>query len=184
MQECAEKYKGAMYAVLKISASQVENICASIEGAYPVNYNSPGQTVVACSEGVAESLQKSVLAAGGKTIKLAVSGAFHSPFMNSASRSIAEYLKNKRLDPIHIPLYANINAEVYDNPKELLAKQVNHPVLWQKTVENMITDSFDTFIEVGPGKTLSRLIKNINPDMQVHNVSDVESLEKTLKELK
>jgi len=84
---------------------------------------------------------------------------------------------------MQIPLYSNVTARVYDDPKELLAKQINHPVLWQKTIENMIGDGFDTFIEAGPGKTLSGLIKKIAPDVRAFNVSDIPSLDNTVNEV-
>jgi len=183
MQECSERHKGSMFAVVKLSSNQVERICRMIPQTYPVNYNCPGQTVVACAEKSAAPLQKAVLESGGQAIKLTVGGAFHSPFMDTASESIAAYLENESLSKTHIPLYSNVTAELYDNPKELLAKQVNHPVLWQNTIENMITDGFDPFIEVGPGKTLSGLIKKINSDVRVYTVSDIPSLKTTVKEL-
>jgi len=181
MHECTQKSKGAMFAVLKLSDSIVEDICKNLADAYPVNYNSPGQVVVACAQSAAEDLQKAVAEAGGRSMKLAVSGAFHSPFMNEASVSVEAYLENEIFGEMKTPLYSNTTAQIYDEPKKLLAKQINHPVLWQKSVENMISDGFDVFIEVGPGKTLSGLIKKINPNVQVYNVSDVPSLEKTIE---
>jgi len=183
MNECAVNNKGCMFAVLKLSVDEVEAICESLTDAYPVNYNSPGQTVVACVENFAEELQKAVSGHGGKSMRLAASGAFHSPFMDDASKNVSVYLESVSLGTPQIPVYSNTTAQVYDNAKELLAKQINHPVLWQKTVENMISDGFDTFIEVGSGKTLSGLIKKINPDVNIHNVSDITSLEKTIEEL-
>ena len=139
---------------------------------------------VACAESAAEELQRAVTEAGGKAVKLAVSGACHCPFMDAASGSAAQYLMRQPLGSLKIPLYANVTANVYDNPKELLAKHINHPVLWQKTIENMVSDGFGTFIEVGPGKTLSGLIKKINADVHVYSVSDIESLENTVEELR
>ena len=183
MHECALQNKGCMFAVLKLSVDEVKNTCGSISDTYPVNYNSPGQTVVACAEGSADELQKAVSESGGKSMKLAASGAFHSPFMDEASKSVSDYLESISLGTLQIPLYSNTIARIYDNAKELLAKQINHPVLWQKTIENMISDGFDTFIEAGPGKTLSGLIKKINSDVRVFNVSDVPSLENTVNNL-
>ena len=187
MQKCALSRKGCMFAVLKLSSEKVEEVCNSLNEAYPVNYNSPGQTVVACAEDTAEELEKVIQENGGKAIKLAVSGAFHSPFMDTASETAATYLERENLGELQIPLYSNASAQTYSDsnkdPKELLTKQINHPVLWQKTIENMISDGFDTFIEVGPGKTLSGLIKKINPGVNAYNVSDVPSLEKTIEEL-
>ena len=185
MNECAIKNKGCMFAVLKLSVEEVQSICGSIPDAYPVNYNSPGQTVVACAEDSAENLQNAITGNGGKYIKLAASGAFHSPFMDDASKSVSKYLDSISFGTPQIPLYSNITAQEYDyeDAKELLSKQINHPVLWQKTIENMISDGFETFIEVGPGKTLSGLIKKIDPNVRVFNVSDILSLEKTVNEL-
>jgi len=184
MHECALKDAGCMFAVLKLSAKQIEEICNNVQGTYPANYNSPEQTVVACAESVAEELQKKVMEHGGKSVKLATSGAFHSVFMDAASISVSAYLNGVKLNDTLIPLYSNVTAKTYGDPEELLSKQVNHPVLWQKTIENMIGDGFDTFIEVGPGKTLSGLIKKINPDVFICNVSDVQSLEKTVEGLR
>ena len=182
MQDCSEKQKGSMFAVMKLSNDQIESICAAFE-AYPANYNCPGQTVVACAAGCAENLRQAVTDQGGKALVLPVSGAFHSPLMDAAAGSVAAYLEKVSLGILRTPLYANVTARVYGDPRELLSAQVNHPVLWQKTIENMISDGFNTFIEVGPGKTLSGLIKKTNPDVRVYNVSDMESLENTMKGL-
>lgn len=183
MQECAEKYKGVMFAVVKLPAKETEDICGDIPGAYPVNYNCEGQTVVACADSAAEKLQASVAAKGGKAIKLSVSGAFHSPFMDEAAAFLEEYLNDKILNQPSIPLYSNATANVYGDAKKLLPRQVNNPVLWQKTIENMIADGFDTFIEIGPGKVLAGLIKKINSEVRVFNVSGIPSLEETLSAL-
>jgi [acyl-carrier-protein] S-malonyltransferase len=183
MQACAEKSAGAMFALVKLSAAQIEALCASLDQVYPVNFNSAEQTVVACAESSAEALQSAVAAAGGKALKLKVSGAFHSPFMEEASASVARYLESVELDTPQIPLYANATAQPYGEAKELLATQIKSPVLWHKTIENMAADGFTTFVEVGPGKALTALIKRIDGSLVVHNVSDSESLERTLEEL-
>lgn len=184
MQECAKQHKGGMFAVLGLTVDQVESICLNLEKAYPVNYNCEKQTVVACSVKDFENLQKSVASCGGKAVKLAVNGAFHSPFMNEASDEIMKYLKNQKLNEMNVPIYSNLTAKIYDDPKRLLSLQVNSPVLWQKTIENMITDGFDVFIEAGPGKTLSGLIKRISSDVKVLNVCDLASLDKVITEVK
>ena len=184
MQKAAEKNPGAMFAVLKLATNDVEDICHSLKQAYPVNYNCPGQIVIACSQEEADTLEQLVKDNGGKAIKLAVSGAFHSPFMDNASAKTAEYLQQLDFANMDIPLYANASADVYGDPKELLASQINSPVLWQKTIEKMIDDGFDIFIEVGAGKTLAGLIKKINPSVRICNVYDTPSLEKTISEVK
>ncbi|MDR1689242.1 MAG: ACP S-malonyltransferase [Clostridiales bacterium] len=194
MDECAKKNIGEMFAILKLPAYKVEAICESIPGCYPVNFNCEGQTVAACALSSSEELKAKVASSGGKAVKLAVSGAFHSPFMDEASAKISQYLRGAVFGEMKIPLYSNVTATVYGSPEKLIAgqanspekfiaRQVNSPVLWQKTIENMISDGFDTFAEMGPGKTLSGLIKKINADVKVVNVSDVSSLNEAKKTL-
>ncbi len=183
MQVCAEEHKGAMFAVLRLTADAVEEVCTQIPHAYPVNYNCPGQTVVACLEETADALSSEVAKKGGRAMRLAVSGAFHSPFMTQASEKIESYLADKSFCDMRVPVYANVTGLVYEDPRELISKQVKSPVLWQKTVEQMIKDGADTFIEVGAGKTLSGLIKKIDGGVRVFNVFDIESLENTLSEV-
>ena len=178
MDKAAKENPGAMAAVMKISPEQVEEICKGFEKAYPVNYNSPAQTVVAAAENEIDELCEKVKAVKGKAVKLAVSGAFHSPFMNTAADGLAEYLKDIDLKEPNIPIYANATAEPYkDDYKMLIAAQVNHPVKWQKSVENMIENGADTFIEVGVGKTLTGLIKKINADVKAVNIENQEGLD-------
>jgi len=179
MHRCAQKNRGVMYAVLKLNTNIVEDICKSINNAFPVNYNCAGQTVVACSEQSAELVERGVNAAGGRAVKLAVSGAFHSPLMDEASIATAARLFDRRFGAPRIPLYSNVTADIYGDPGDLLARQINSPVLWKKTVENMIADGFDTFIEVGPGKVLTGFIKKIDSSVNTFNVYDISSLEKT-----
>lgn len=178
MDKAAKENPGAMAAVMKISPEQVEEICKGFEKAYPVNYNSPAQTVVAAAENEIDELCEKVKAVKGKAVKLAVSGAFHSPFMNTAAEGLAEYLKDVELKEPNIPVYANATAQPYqDDYKMLIAAQVNHPVKWQKSVENMISGGVDTFIEVGVGKTLTGLIKKINADVKAVNIENKEGLD-------
>jgi [acyl-carrier-protein] S-malonyltransferase len=183
MERCAAENPGAMYAVLRLTAAEVEQLCAQLEQAYPVNYNCPGQTVVACVERSAEALQRAVAAKSGKALPLAVSGAFHSPLMDKASGEAALFLHGQQFLPLRLPVYANATARIYEKPRSLLARQINHPVLWQQTIENMIAAGFDTFVEVGPGRTLSGLVKKITADVRTLTVSDLASLEQTVQEL-
>ena len=178
MDKAANDNPGAMAAVMKISPEQVEEICSQFKKAYPVNYNSPAQTVVAAAQEEIDSLFDKVKEVKGKAVKLAVSGAFHSPFMNDASEGLAEYLRDIDLKEPNIPIYANCTAEPYkDDYKMLISAQVNHPVKWQKSVENMIANGVDTFIEVGVGKTLTGLIKKINADVKAVNIENKEGLD-------
>ena len=181
MDISSNERKGTMVAVIKLPPEKVEEIASQFEDTYPVNYNSPAQTVVATAEETADALVAAVKEAKGKGVKLAVSGAFHSPFMSSAAKGLSEYLENVEFNTPNIPLYSNVTAKPYGEDgtdfKTLIESQVINPVQWQKTVENLIAKGVDTFIEVGVGKTLSGLIKKINPDVKVFNVENKETLD-------
>ncbi len=181
MDISSNERKSTMVAVIKLPPEKVEEIAAKFEDTYPVNYNSPAQTVVATSEETADRIVEAVKESKGKGVKLAVSGGFHSPFMNSAAKGLSEYLENVTLGVPSIPLYSNVTAKPYgeDNTdfRTLIESQVISPVRWQKTVENLIAEGVDTFIEVGVGKTLSGLIKKISPDVRVFIVENKETLD-------
>lgn len=178
MDKAANQNKGAMAAVLKLTPQKVEEICSGFEKAYPVNYNSPAQTVVAASEEEIDALCDKVKSQKGKAVRLAVSGAFHSPFMNDAADALAEYLKDVELKDPTVPVYANYTAEPYSGDyKALIAAQVKNPVKWQTTIENMVKEGADRFIEVGVGKTLTGLIKKINADVTAVNIENKEGLD-------
>ena len=178
MNEAAQKNPGAMAAVMKLSAQQVETLCGPIENAWPVNYNSPKQTVVAASADTIDQVVEAASAQRGRAVKLAVSGAFHSPLMHSAADGLREYLASVSLREERLPVYANLTAEPYgEDKKETMAAQCENPVRWQKTIENMIANGVDTFIEVGVGKTLAGLIKKINPEVTVYQIENKEGLD-------
>lgn len=178
MNEAAQKNPGAMAAVMKLSPQQVETLCGLIENAWPVNYNSPKQTVVAASADTIDQVVEAASAQRGRAVKLAVSGAFHSPLMHSAADGLREYLASVSLREERLPVYANLTAEPYgEDKKETMAAQCENPVRWQKTIENMIANGVDTFIEVGVGKTLAGLIKKINPEVTVYQIENKEGLD-------
>lgn len=178
MEDAAAKSKGAMVAVMKLTPETVEELCKGFDGAWPVNYNSPAQTVTAMEEGLVEEFSAAVKAQKGKAVRLAVSGAFHSPFMESASAGLADYLENIAFGLPSLPVYSNVTAQPYGgDQKALLARQAKSPVQWQKTVENLIGQGVDTFIEVGPGKTLTGLVKKIDPQVNAFHVEDKATLE-------
>ena len=207
MQECAQRNKGGMLAVLGLSPEKVTEICAETSGVWPANFNCEDQTVVACAEDNIKQIQKIFASHGGKSVRLAVSGAFHSPFMDQAEEKMREYLQSAVFSENTIPLYSNVTAQPYktaqlcetaqlykatqfcetaqpcETPPKLIAAQVNSPVKWQKTIENMIADGFDTFIEPGPGKTLSGLVKKINQNVRAFPVCDMATLENALRQL-
>lgn len=185
MQKAGEENPGAMAAVLKLKNEQVEELCAGFEKVWPVNYNCPGQLVCAGEKSQIEEFCGKVAEAGGKAVPLAVSGGFHSPFMESASQTLKEVLEPMELGEAKVPVYANYTAQPYDgSAKELITQQVKNPVRWQETVENLCALGVDTFIECGPGKTLCGLIRKTVKGVKTLNVQDQESLEAALEALK
>lgn len=180
MDKAAKANPGAMLAVMKLPADEIEKICSQFEDTYPVNYNSPAQTVVATKEENVDALVEAFSNAKGRAKRLAVSGAFHSPFMAEAAEGLMEYMENVEFNEPSIPLYSNYTAKPYeDDYKALVKAQVENPVKWQTIVENMVSDGVDTFIEVGVGKTLTGLVKRIDGNVKaikVENVADLEQL--------
>ena len=178
MDQAAKDNPGTMAAVMKITPEAVEELCSGFEKAYPVNYNSPAQTVVACDNSEIDELCEKVKAQKGKAVRLAVSGAFHSPFMNDAAEKLAGYLRDVTLSEPSLPVYSNYTAMPYEGDmKKLISMQVNNPVRWQKIVENLIADGADRFLEAGPGKTLTSLTKKINADVTAINIENKEGLD-------
>lgn len=181
MDKAATENPGAMAAVMKITPQQVEEICSKFDKTYPVNYNSPAQTVVATTSVCADKFCDAVKEAGGRAKLLAVSGAFHSPFMAKAADGLAEYMKNVDFSEPETVIYSDVTAMPYEGDYKALVKaQVESPVKWQTIVENMVADGVDTFIEVGVGKTLTGLVKRINGDVKAFKVetpADIEALE-------
>lgn len=185
MQQAAQENPGAMAAVLRLSNEQVEQLCAGIGGLYPVNYNCPGQLVVAGSREGLDELAKQAAPLKGRVMPLAVSGAFHSPMMDSAAKGLERYLEEHPISLPEIPVYANLNAQPYGSRgAELLAAQVRCPVQWQKTLENLAEAGCDTFIEVGVGKTLEGLVKKTLSGVTVCRVENSETLDAALALLK
>ena len=173
MQHEAEKFDTSMAAIVKLTPEQVQEVCDKYSDVYPVNFNCPGQITVSglCSQ--MTDFFADVKAAGGRAIPLKVKGAFHSPFMNEAAGSFAEELKMTEIRERNITLYSNMTAEVYtDDVVGLLSKQIRSPVQWEKIIRNMIADGIDTFIEIGPGKTLTNMIKKIDTEVKAVSVND------------
>lgn len=185
MQKAASETGGAMAAVLKLSNEQVEALCSEFDNVYPVNYNCPKQLVVAGEKSQLEEFVKKVAEAKGRAVMLNVSGGFHSPFMNSAADELKSVLDGIELNEPSTPVYSNLDAELYtkDAAKGRITKQINNPVRWQEIIEKMAADGVDTFIEVGPGKTLAGLIKKTVKDVNVFSVQDDESLKAAVKEI-
>lgn len=184
MQECAQRNPGVMAAVLRLPAEQVEEICRGFGEVYPVNYNCPGQVVCAMAAREEQNFNKAVAAAGGRTMRLNVSGAFHSPYMAEAAQGLAELLDAMQLRMPSPPIYANLTAKPYgDNPAGTLARQAMSPVRWQQTIETLRADGVTAFVEVGAGKTLTGLMRKIDKELTACSVCDPASLKAAIEML-
>ncbi len=181
MDKAANETQGAMVAVMKLTPQRIEEICSEFTECWPVNYNSPAQTVVAMNKDNVDAFCEKVKSEKGRASVLKVSGAFHSPYMEEAANGLGEYLEGVEVKAPEIPLYANYTAQPYEGDyKALITNQCKNPVRWQTTVENLIAEGVDTFIEVGVGKTLTGLIKKINKEVKaikVENKEDLDALE-------
>ena len=183
MQE-AYPVGGAMTAVLGLDAGVIESTLKGIDGIVSIaNYNCPGQIVITGEAQAATALQE---AGAKRCIPLKVSGPFHSALLNDAGKKLGEALSKVEIHKPQIPYVCNVEAAYVtqeDSIKELLEKQVSHSVRWQQSVEKMIADGTDTFIEIGPGKTLTGFMRKINKDVKVMNVDKLADMEKVLEEL-
>ena len=177
MQAAAEQFDTSMAAVVKLTPETVQELCSRYSQVYPVNFNCPGQITVS---GLAEQMTAfaaDVKAAGGRAIPLKVGGAFHSPFMAQAAQAFADELANAAMSKGRMPLYSNVTALPYDdNPRDLLSRQIASPVLWERIIRNMADAGMDTFIEIGPGKTLTNMVKKILPQAKTYCVAEMETL--------
>ena len=184
MDAAAQRNPGSMIAVLKLSNEAVEALCKEFTQVWPVNYNCPGQLVAAGEKAQLAAFGQKVKEAGGRAAPLAVSGGFHSPFMEDAARELDGFLAGAKFRPGRLPVYANFTARPYgDDPRSLLVAQVKSPVRWQETVEALAGEGVDTFFECGPGKTLCGLIKKTVRTARVFQVQDQETLEAALAAL-
>lgn len=189
MQEAVPEGKGKMVAVLGMSAEQIEEVCkkASQSGMVAgANYNCPGQIVIGGEVAAVEAAEKIALESGAlKVVPLALSAPFHTTMLTPAAIRLADELDKIALGTPKVPLISNVTADYIpeDQIKDLLKRQVKSPVLWEQSVRRMIADGVDTFIEFGPGKTLSSFVRKIDRKLTVCNVENISTLEKTIKTL-
>lgn len=171
MQKACEAVPSTMAAVLNLSDEQVEHICASIENevVVPANYNCPGQLVISGSiPGIEKACEKMLAAGAKRALRLPVGGAFHSPLMEPAKVELAAAIAATPIQQPICPVYQNVSTKAEVNPdviKENLIAQLTAPVKWTQSVQHMIADGADTFIEVGPGKVLQGLVLKINKEV-------------------
>ena len=187
MQNAVPDGKGAMAAVLGLDAEKIEAAIAGIEGVSIANYNCPGQIVITGWKESVEQAGAVLKDAGAKRVlPLNVSGPFHSPMLQEAAGQLKEVLDQIECSPLQIPYVTNVTGRYVsdiEETKELLIQQIAAPVRWQQSVEEMIRQGVDTFVEIGPGRTLSGFLRKINRDVKVYQVSTWEDIEKAGKEL-
>lgn len=187
MQNTVPAGEGAMCAVMAMEADRIEQVIADIKGVGIANYNCPGQIVITGEAKAVEEAADALKAAGAKrTVMLNVSGPFHSPMLMPAGKELEKELEKITLTPLLVPYVTNVTAEeVRDisETKALLAKQVSSPVRWMQSMEYMIARGVDTFVEIGPGRTLAGFMKKINRDVKVYNIGAWEDVEKTVSAL-
>ncbi len=192
MQQAVPEVKGLSAAIRGRDNDRVSDICSSVRSGYaaPANYNCPGQIVISGEKEAIEEAMKLAKDAGAKrAIPLAVSAPSHCALMENASRALSEFLslENIAMNAPLIPVVSNADAIFLDTVysiKASLVKQLSNPVLWEDSIRTIFQSGIKIFIEVGPGKVLSGLIKRIEPETVTFNVEDMESLEKTVAGLK
>jgi [acyl-carrier-protein] S-malonyltransferase len=183
MQEAVPPGEGMMAAVLGMENEVVETICANTEGIVSIaNYNCPGQVVISGEIKAVERAMIKLREVGARRVlPLNVSGPFHSKMLESAGDQLREELVRVELKTPSTPYVANVTAQYVKSNidiSELLAAQVSSSVRWQQSVEAMIADGVEVFIEIGPGKTLSSFVKKLDKTKTVINIDKVEDLEK------
>lgn len=188
MQEAVPAGIGAMAAILALENETIEKVTKDIEDVWIANYNCPGQTVISGKKEAVDLACEKLKEAGAKrTLSLNVSGPFHSGMLVQAGEKLGKVLEGISLNTPSIPYVANVTADyVTDASKvrDLLTRQVSSSVRWQQSVEAMIADGTDTFVEIGPGKTLSGFMKKISRDVKVMNIEKLADMEKAVEELK
>jgi [acyl-carrier-protein] S-malonyltransferase len=189
MQEAVPEGEGLMAAILGLEREKVNGICKSLQSGYasPANYNCPGQIVIAGEKNAVEEAIALCKNAGAKrAVPLSVSVPSHCRLMSDASGRLAEFLGTIEFNNPKIPIVNNADAKFLNTTEEIkssLVRQLSNPLLWEDSVKAIADSGVDTFIEVGPGKVLSGLIKRIVPDVKILNAEDKKSLENTLSVL-
>ncbi|HBA97807.1 MAG TPA: [acyl-carrier-protein] S-malonyltransferase [Lachnospiraceae bacterium] len=192
MAEAVPSGTGAMYAVIGLDTELVEEACkeAVDEGlglAVPANYNAPGQIVIAGkTEAVTRAAEFAKEKGAKMAVRLKVSGPFHTELLKPAAEKLAPELRKMTISPMTIPVYTNVSAEIVKSESEIipiLERQICCPVRWEDTVRNMHKNGADTFIEIGPGRTLCGFVKRIVKGVTNVNIEDTSTLEKALAKL-
>ncbi|MFQ8681425.1 ACP S-malonyltransferase [Enterocloster sp.] len=188
MQEAVPAGVGAMAAILALDAAVIEEVTASMEDVWIANYNCPGQIVISGRKDAVEEACERLKAAGAKrAILLNVSGPFHSGMLTEAGEKLGQVLLQTEIKSPQIPYVANVTAQYVTEAapvKELLTRQVSSSVKWQQSVETMLADGVDTFVEIGPGRTLTGFMRKIDRAARCFNVEKLEDIDKVAEALK
>lgn len=178
---------GSMAAVLGLTAEQVEAVVDPLTQVSVANYNCPGQIVITGKKTAIEEAIPALKEAGAKRVlPLQVSGPFHSPYLCEAGEKLADALDQVAWMPLQIPYVTNVNAEVINDitlTKDLLVKQVSSSVMWEQSIRKMIAEGIDTFIEIGPGKTLSGFMRKIDRSVKMFRIGTMEEMKKVIKQI-
>lgn len=187
MENAAPEGTGAMAAVLGLDGAAVENVIQKLEGVFVANYNCPGQIVITGQKEAVEQAGPVLKGAGArKVLPLKVSGPFHSPMMSQAGEKLVKVLKEVQISPLSIPYVTNVTGETVGNSekiRELLVQQVSSSVRWEQSMRTMIAEGVDTFVEMGPGKTLSSFMKKIDKNVNIYRISTWEEADSVCREL-
>lgn len=191
MQEAVPQNKGSMAAIIGLKASQVDDIVKTLDKEFVVevaNYNCVGQTVIAGEiDGVKNACEVFKEKGALKTVMLSVSGPFHTSMMLPAAEKLKVELDNVNIEKLNIPVVTNVTGDFIENKdiiKDNLVKQVMSSVKWEQSIRRLIEFGIDTFVEIGPGKTLSTFVKKIDRSIKTYNVEDLKSLDKTVNDLR
>lgn len=187
MQQAVPRGEGAMAAVLGMETEKIEAVLSGISGVTIANYNCPGQIVITGRTFAVEQAKAALLEAGARRVlALNVSGPFHSPMLRGAGEALQKELDHVRWRNLEIPYVTNVTAETVTEigqTKTLLAQQVASPVRWEQSIRHMIASGVKTFVEIGPGKTLSGFVKKIDKGVRCFSIQSVEDLESVLSQL-
>jgi [acyl-carrier-protein] S-malonyltransferase len=187
MEQAVPAGVGGMAAVLGMAAEEIEKVTDRIEGVGIANYNCPGQIVITGKKEAIEEASAALKEAGAKRVlPLNVSGPFHSEMLKEAGKELAEVLEQVEISALKIPYVTNVTGEYVTDSREtkaLLASQISSSVRWQQSVEKMIAEGVDTFVEIGPGKTLAGFLRKIDRSVQVYNIQTVEDMETVVSQL-
>lgn len=187
MEQAVPAGQGGMAAVLGMTGEQIEEVIEPIAGASIANYNCPGQIVITGVKSAVEEASEKLSQAGAKrVVPLNVSGPFHSAMLEDAGKELASVLEQVQTNELKMPYVTNVTAEYVENSTEikgLLAKQISSSVRWQQSMEKMIAEGVDTFVEIGPGKTLAGFMRKISKDVKMYNIQTVEDVDAVIEKI-